>query len=553
MAANLFPADRLPASSAFDRQGVRRQRALTEYQRDPEGFFMHVLEIPRETIRWSLNAGYGAHTWDGTRDPLVAVLEALARGEDVGVESATGTGKSYECAGIVLWFLGCWEGARTFTFAPKEDQLRLFMWAEIGRMWPRFARWFPDAELLDLEIRMSPKPEHALWGAHGYAVGVRAGEDSATKAQGMHAEHMLLVYEETPGIPLPVLMAGENTTTGSHNLRLAVGNPDHQQDTLHQFCTSPGVTSIRISAYDHPNVVTGREMIPGAVTVKSLERRVAKYGEGSRMVLSRVRGLSPSEADDALIRAEWVRAAQARYPEARYRVGLPAWGVDVANSEHGDKGAVARWLGACLLEVAAKPCPDANVLGAEVVAEAKATKGGSPRHVGIDSVGVGAGAVNEAKRLGFLAQALNGGAGAKLPTVDEPEDVSGDRKRVVNEERFYNLRAQMWWQMREDLQHGRIALPADDELLRDLISPAFETRNGRILVEAKEEIVRRLGRSPNKGDAAVYGNWVRHRQPLPPPDDDDAPEARRTRAFGHYITRNRPNRTAYLDEQFGEY
>ena len=51
--------------------------------------------------------GYDGNEWDGSVDPLSEVLEALARGEDVGVESGTGTGKTFLGAAIVLWFLAC--------------------------------------------------------------------------------------------------------------------------------------------------------------------------------------------------------------------------------------------------------------------------------------------------------------------------------------------------------------------------------------------------------------------------------------------------------------
>jgi hypothetical protein len=39
----------------------------------------------------------------------------------------------------------------------------------------------------------------------------------------------------------------------------------------------------------------------------------------------------------------------------------------------------------------------------------------------------------------------------------------------------------------------------------------WTTRNGKIAVESKDDIIKRLRRSPNKGDAAVYWNWVRRR------------------------------------------
>lgn len=87
-------------------------------------------------------------------------------------------------------------------------------------------------------------PQSDEWGAVGYPVGVRVEEEVAVRAAGIHAEHMLLVYEEGPAIPAPVYAAGEHTSTAPHNLRLGVGNPDHQRDPLHDFCTQPGAIHI---------------------------------------------------------------------------------------------------------------------------------------------------------------------------------------------------------------------------------------------------------------------------------------------------------------------
>lgn len=467
--------------------------------------------IPRETLVWSLNEAYGTHRWDGTTDPLVAIAKALEDWSDVGVESGTGTGKSFFAALVILWFLACWEGARVFTFAPKEDQLRLFIWMELGKLWPKFVALFPTAELTDLTLRMRGGLDDS-WAARGYAVGVRAGEEVATKAAGMHAADMLIIGEETPGIPKPIITAHENTCTAPHNLRLYLGNPDNQQDTLHQICQSPGVVAIRISAHDHPNVVADNpNIIPGAVSRKAIERRRKKYGVDSPLYGSRVRGISPLEAENALIKAAWVQAAQARYLDPKLRRGKKGMGVDVANSDSGDQAAIARGIGACCLEVDAFACPDANVLGTEIVAECRAD-GVDEAHVGVDAGGVGAGTINEAKRLGFRVQALHSGPG-KIQLMDEDKDTEEGQKKAANVERFGSRRSAFWWQLRMDLQRGKIALPpGDDELLLDLVALTWEVKNGAIHVEKKEDVRERLGRSPNKGDACAYWNWTRDRR-----------------------------------------
>lgn len=117
-----------------------------------------------------------------------------------------------------------------------------------------------------------------------------------------------------------------------------------------------------------------------------------------------------------------------------------------------------------------------------------------PEYVGVDGIGVGAGTVNALKELDLQIVNIKG---SETPV------------QFNSAEEFNNLRSQLWWQMREDLRLGEIKITNDPALIADLITPKWIVRNGNIIVESKEEIKKRLGRSPNKGDAAVYWNWVR--------------------------------------------
>lgn len=72
---------------------------------------------------------------------------------------------------------------------------------------------------------------------------------------------------------------------------------------------------------------------------------------------------------------------------------------------------------------------------------------------------------------------------------------------------FANCRSAAWWTLRELLDPANgweIALPADDLLTGDLTAVKWRvTSAGRIQVESKEEIRKRLGRSTDHGDAVI--------------------------------------------------
>ena len=76
---------------------------------------------------------------------------------------------------------------------------------------------------------------------------------------------------------------------------------------------------------------------------------------------------------------------------------------------------------------------------------------------------------------------------------------------------FYNHRSEMWWRLCEvlDPDHGLdAALPLDPKLQVDLTAPTYTVWPGhppKIYVEIKADIMKRLGRSSDRGDAVVYG------------------------------------------------
>ncbi len=77
---------------------------------------------------------------------------------------------------------------------------------------------------------------------------------------------------------------------------------------------------------------------------------------------------------------------------------------------------------------------------------------------------------------------------------------------------FSNKRSESWWKFREALDPDQpggsaIRLPPDTSLMADLASTKFTTTSmsGKLVIaaERKEDVVSRLGRSPDRGDAVV--------------------------------------------------
>lgn len=533
-----------------------RRKQFEDWRRNPLLWLEERLGEPRTNVVWSeVSEAYANHQWDGDKDPLAQAWMHLGKSyatfmetgktndKYVAIESATGTGKTYWLARLVFWFLDCFENSLVITSAPSEAQLKLGLWSELSMLYPTIKKLRPKASKWKTRLAMETtytnpdgtpltaeekeRMQTESWHAVAFTTGVAANEESSNKARGFHRKAMLIILEECTGIPLPILTAFQNTATGNTNYIVAVGNPDNEFDTLHQFAQQKDCFNIRISALDHPNIVLQKELIEGAVTQSSIDSRTDNYGEGSPLWNAMVRGISPAQASDALIKREWLEACiNTEHPEER--MSYNAVGVDVANSVGGDMAATAWGKSNTLLEVNEFQCENAthlayNLLMTDIDLEANGYCAYgipeikdydiSPDCIGVDAVGVGVATVNAFADRGIEVQSLQGGAWKEAIPMAERWD--GGTKREEPMWRFQNLRSQMYWEFREDVRNKRVNICIKDkrilsEITKELCIPKVTYNSSAIALESKEDIKKRMGgKSPNKADAIVYWNWVR--------------------------------------------
>ena len=231
------------------------------YQRDPLAWLEERFGEDRNSYEWTKFKEYKDHKWDGDVDPLARVwMDIASVGRTWGcVSAATGTGKTRFLSRVVFWFLDCFPNSLVVTSAPKESQLKLQLWREVGAAFEKFKKIRPEAVLTSLKLSLSKGTNSSLeagYEAVGFVAGVGAGEEACTRAQGFHRADMLIICEETTGMDEAIMLAFINTCVGEGNNKiLSVGNPNHDMDQLAIFSRKDRVNHYRISSYDHPNVV----------------------------------------------------------------------------------------------------------------------------------------------------------------------------------------------------------------------------------------------------------------------------------------------------------
>ena len=97
-----------------------------------------------------------------------------------------------------------------------------------------------------------------------------------------------------------------------------------------------------------------------------------------------------------------------------------------------------------------------------------------------------------------------------------------------NHVKFENLRAELFWTLRELFLEGKMSIPDNPRLIEQLSDiQYFFTKKGRIQIEAKSDIKSRTGESPDLADALAIsyagGNIVRR-----PDEPADKPQTMRT-------------------------
>lgn len=188
----------------------------------------------------------------------------------------------------------------------------------------------------------------------------------------------------------------------------------------------------------------------------------------------------------------WVAAAQARW-QAREKPKTPmtTLGLDPARGGRDETVAVPRhddWFGEAIARPGAET-PDGPSVAALAVS---ALRDGAC--VVVDGIGVGASVYDHLADAGIPCMAF----------IGSERSHGRDRTGSLG---FTNKRAEWWWRMREALDpaYGEaLCLPPDPRLRADLCAPRWRVTPRGIGIDSKEEIAARIGRSPDRGDAAIY-------------------------------------------------
>ena len=438
----------------------------------------------------------GVKPWSLQQD----ILRSVVRNKVTRVKSCHSAGKSFIGGCAVSWFLPTQPDGIVITTAPTARQVRGILWKEIrGRV-------------AGAKIKIGPVPKTQSWnlGPEWFAIGFTAPEHDSDRFQGWHSKsgRILVVADEAAGISQSIWDGGiSSIISGEHSRLLMLGNPTDPSGEFAKSFHDPEPGRFTIDAFQTPNFtafgitlddirngtweskITGPLPYPGLVDPYWVAQRWRRWGESSDYFRSRVLAQFPQSASDTAIPMQLIERARLRAADKspKSQATLRRLGVDVARFG-ADESVIALRSDRLVSIVETHHGLDTMSLAAVVVSAIERT---GATETNVDVIGVGAGVVDRLNQLRI----------AGISGVNVAEKASDD-------ERFGNLKAELWWNLRDALERDECDLEISDDEAAELSAPKYKIQAGRTFIEDKAETKKRIGKSPDSADAIVLA-WSR--------------------------------------------
>lgn len=455
------------------------------------------------------------------------ILSSVQFNPRTSVASGTARGKDFvaACAAVsFLYLTPRWntrrelvENTKVALTAPTDRQVKNIMIPEVSRLYNRAKQRgiILPGRLNAYDIRT----DNEEW----FLTGFKADEHNHEAWSGFHAVHTMFVITEATGIGDDTFGAIEGNLQGDSRI-LLVFNPNTPVGYAARSQKGDRWAKYRLNSLTAPNVLQRRLVIPGQVDYEWVVDKVdewctpidakdrteefddfefeGKWYRPEDLFRKKVLGKFPKVADDVLIPQQWIEAAQERWKLAQGKEPvsdeLRLLGVDVAGMGR-DSTVFCERKGRWVAELQSRNSggqADHMAVAGDIAARRRR----HPRMVvSIDTIGEGAGVYSRCIELDDKRYIIS------CKYSEGAKQFDRDLSDITGQYKFVNMRAYLFWCVRDWLNPKNetgAMLPPDSQLAEEATEIRWSFRSdGKIIIEPKEDIKKRLGRSPDKFDA----------------------------------------------------
>ena len=485
---------------------------------------------------------FDVHLWWGQRCIVEIISSEASAGHvfRIAIRSGHKCGKSMVLAIIAIWWAMMFEKSRVIITAPSARLIRDTLWREIKGLYNR-----AQERLAELGIeggiggRLFEVPS-AGWKFDDQTEILGFSTNQPERMAGTSGANILYLVDEASGVSEPIFSAIDGNRAGGGSM-VMFSNPTQTSGYFFDAFHSKKELWYRVhlSSAQTPNVIAKRTVIPGIAEYGWVLERQAEYGpeyENDIQYQIRVLGDFPSSATQQILTTRDLRmgktnflnfvaklfqnkevfetddyATKERYyalmarNKEHYRYIMSAWcsrhtghplviGVDPA--WYGDdRTTIFLRRGPRMFPPGICTKFDGPAVANLILQYAETYRWGVDEHpiVMIDVNGIGASAYDTLRRArGIRVVGVNS---------QHPPSAKRFKRPGADPNEYQNLRAEMAFGAKAWLREGGGFVP-NDELERELLAPQyFIDGMGRICVEKKAEIKKKLNnRSPDLGD-----------------------------------------------------
>jgi len=415
----------------------------------------------------------------------VDVLQLLGKPgrKRIAMKACAGPGKTAVLAWAGWHRLACFaaknEHPKGAAVSITGDNLRDNLWAEMAR-WQNESPFLLAAFQWQKErIFAKDHPETWFLAAKGWAKSADQ-ETIGRTLSGQHARYPFYLIDESGDIPPNMIRSAEQGLTSCEDgLIITAGNTTSQTGLLYEVTTRARDQWKVISITADPD---DPKRTP-RVDIEWARQQIQLYGRDNPWVMAFILGQFPPGSINALLSSDEVeRAMNIRPKPESYEWSQKRLGIDVARFGD-DRTVIFPRQGL----VSFIPQEMRHARGSSVSVDianrvmAKKMEWGAEMEFFDDTVGWAHGAIDVMRAAGH-----------------SPVAVAFDRP--ANDPRYANKRAECWMLMADWIKGGG-CLPDVSGLLHELISPTYFFNGGKFQLEAKDQIKKRLGKSPDLADA----------------------------------------------------
>jgi hypothetical protein len=407
-------------------------------------------------------------------------LRALVTNDRVAFIASKGVGKSFLEAVAGWWWMVTRERAQVICTSITSSNLRSGLWKEIGGLYSNSNFLQTLFQLNSERVMAKEDPTNWFMEARSWRDSVDAIEQAQALA-GLHGPAMLWLGDEAGSYHHAILASGSamlaNVVPGSgrEGKILLGGNPTDPKGPLGDISRKPMQWHVVYINGDPANPKRSPR-----ISLEWAQGEIDDHGIDNPWVKVSVLGQFPDAGFMNLLGPADIEKAKRRiYTELDYQHAQKRIGVDPARSIAGDATIVCVRQGLHIgpfLELRGLDGPQV----AERVALSVARTGAEVVYV--DEIGVGYSVLDHLRILRVRCVGVN----SSTPATDP---------------RYMNRRAEMWCGMAEHIKKAAWLPMGYPRLDEDLMMPEYGFKKAQQMIEDKDQIKKRLGRSPDWGDS----------------------------------------------------